>query len=115
MFRALILLFIIKTRFPKDRNVYDIIKKRYGPDTLKLLRTVKTTNKKSEKLKLELQFLRKCKAYEVIPKFIKFKLFTKRLYNSNLYKGFQFKLLLNEINFKKKISTKQITSLIKLR
>ena len=84
MFRAFVLLFIIKTRFSKNRNLHDIILTRYGLDTLKMLRNFENNKRKLEKLKLDIDFLKRCKAYQIIPKFIKFKLFTQRLYNINL-------------------------------
>ena len=45
-------------------------------------------------------FLSKCKAYEVLPKFLYFKLYRKNLLNSKLYRKWQFKLLSVEIDAK---------------
>ena len=100
MIGCLVLLFVIKLKFPLHRNWTDIIRNKYGEEGIKLVRRTEKLSCKVEKCKLDIKFLETAKAYKVIPNFIKFKLFTKRLYNSNLVKGFHLKLLNSEILFK---------------
>src|SRR5215469_13111940 len=100
MFRLFVLLFIYKLKFHKPINFYNYIRSKYGQDGIKNIRTKEKLTKKLKKIELDIDFLNKCKAYNVIPKFIKFKLYTNRLYHSKIYKGFLFKLLNDEILFK---------------
>ena len=58
---------------------------------------------KLEKTKCDLEFLNKCKTYNVIPKFLRFKLYKRNVQNSNLYKSWQYKLLNLEIKSKNNI------------
>ena len=55
-----------------------------------------------EKCTLDLDFLIVCKAYNIFPKFLKFKLYKRCLHRKKFYKDWQSKLLNNEINFKRR-------------
>ena len=55
-----------------------------------------------EKAKLDLKILEPCKIYHVIPKVLRFKLHRKCLNSATFYRAWQTKLLVNEINLKKK-------------
>ena len=50
------------------------------------------------KLEEDLKFLRYCKEYQVIPKFIRFKTFSRNFQFTRTYRNWQFKLLDLEIN-----------------
>ena len=58
---------------------------------------------KHEKAICDLEFLKTCKAYETLPKFLYFKLYRKQLHHSKLYKSWQYKLLNIEITSKNKL------------
>ena len=99
---AVALIFLIKLRLGQDINLIDYIDRRYGEDTKKLFRLYECSRKKFSKCRLDLNFLIKCKTYNVFPKFLRFKLYKKSLTNSSFYRTWQTKLLNHEINFKKK-------------
>ena len=99
---ALVVLFILKLRFPRGQSIANILTRRYGRPTLRLFRQFEKSTQKLEKLKCDRKFLIICKSHEVLPKFLHFKLYRKNLQNSKLYKSWQFKLLNLEIVTKNK-------------
>lgn len=103
---TLVLLFIIKLRFPKDKSITQILFKRYGQTGVHSFRRCEKALFRLEKLKLDHRFLIQCKCYQVIPKFLRFKLYRRSLENSKLYKSYQFKLLNKEISTKSRCITK---------
>ena len=100
--RVFALLFIFKLRCNQAKNIFDYVGKRYGRDEVRLAHKFISTSKKVTKCNLDLEFLIKCKTYNVLPKFVRFKLYKRSLQTSNFYKSWQTKLLNNEINAKKK-------------
>ena len=98
----LVLLLIIKFKLKCATNGFYYFNKYYGADCLRLYRKLHNSSIKLNKLELDLDFLTKCKVYNVIPKFLRFKLYKKSLHNTNFYSSWQTKLLNNEIKFKKK-------------
>ena len=98
MFSTLIYvyLFIMKIRFPKSRPISTTIKNRYGPNTLNIFRRYEKINLKTQKSILDMEFLTRCQIYDIMPKFLFFKLYNKNLHNSNMYKQMQRKLLIND-------------------
>ena len=99
---SLVILFLLKLRFPKNDPISDVLRRRYGHPALHGFRRVEHAAKKLAKKECDLQFLQCCKIYEVIPKFLKFKLYRKSLHNSEYYKKWQKKLLDLEIRTKEK-------------
>ena len=98
---ALVLIFLLRLRFPRNQPIPTVINRRYGRATTACFRKLEKTTKQFHKASLDLDFLLKCNAYNVFPKFLRFKLYRKCLHNTSLYKNFQQKLLDNEISFKK--------------
>ena len=47
------------------------------------------SSRKLEKSKLDLKYLMKCKTYNTMPKFLRFKLYRKFLHDTSLYKSWQ--------------------------
>ena len=80
-------------RFPKNKPINDTITKRYGDQVLRMFRTLERTSIRVTKAKCHLQFLNTCKLYNLTPKFLRFKLYDKRLYRSDHYKTYQRRLL----------------------
>ena len=99
---TLVFLFLIRLRFPKNRPISRVIQDRYSRPVFLSFRKYEKLNLKLEKLKCDLNFLFHCKAFNVLPKFLHFKLYRKDLQNSQLYQSWQYKLLSIEINSKKK-------------
>ena len=95
--------FLTFLRFPKNKNVYNVIERRYGRAELLSLRQWEKEWKRHEKALQDLQFLRKCTLYGVFPKFLRFKLYNRRLENAEFYRRWQKELLLKEIAEKERL------------
>ena len=95
------LIFVIKLWSNSNKCVSEFIKKRYGQNNLSLYRKYEDALCQLKKAELDVKFLETCKIYNVIPKFLRFKLHRKTLLSASFYKGWQHKLLVSEINFKK--------------
>ena len=98
---SLVLLFIIRLRFPTNRSIAAIITDRYGKATLHLVRKFEKLDFKCRKLSLDLEFLDNCIKHDLIPTFVRFKVANHRLKTSKAYKECQVKLLRHEISDKK--------------
>ena len=98
MFRiiSLIFLFILKLRFPRNKPLSETIIERYGRSTLQLFRKYESRCFKLKKSEADREFLVLCKSYNVVPKFMKFKLYKKSLYSTPLYNSWTNKLLMND-------------------
>ena len=93
---SLALLFILKIRL---RSIVEIIRyttNSYG-EGRKLLKRYEAMRKKHEKSCLDLEFLIRCKRYNVVLKFLRFKLYKQSLQSSVFYKSWQSKLLNHEL------------------
>ena len=99
---TLVLLFILKIRFPRSTSIARIITERYGAATLQLFRKYEQSSRKLTKVKLDYKFLHSCLAYNVFPKFLKFKLYKESLHNTDQYRKFQRNLLEKEMICKKR-------------
>ena len=80
-------------RFPRNKPINNTISKRYGDQVLRMFRTLERTSIRLTKAKCHLQFLNTCKLYNLTPKFLRFKLYDKRLHRTDHYKAYQRKLL----------------------
>ena len=99
---AFVLLFIIRLRFPRNKPISTIIRNRYGDRTLQTFRKYERTTKQLNKLLLDREFLEACLHHEIIPKFLRLKLYRKSLEFSPVYKSWQLKMLKQEIRYKTK-------------
>ena len=97
---SLVLLFILKLRFPKGKSIIRILVERYGHQVIKVFRQFEKFDFKLKKLECDLQFLNKCKSNNLIPKFVNFKLYDDNIRSTHFYKSFQRKLLEQEIKTK---------------
>jgi hypothetical protein len=102
---VLAIIFLIRLRLKQNVDVLTYVRNRYGENGYRTLRNLENTARKLEKNKLDLEFLTKCKVYNVFPKFLRFKLYKRALHTSKFYKSWQCKLLSNEISFKKRTIT----------
>ena len=94
---GLILLFIIKLRFPRCRPITATIERRYGRSILQLYRRTEKLRFKVQKIDEDLKFLNTCKSYHIIPNFIRFKVYTREFQFTRTYHSWQLKLLDYEI------------------
>ena len=104
---SLVLIFILKLRFPSRVPFTTVITNRYGSSTLSLYRKFEKLDFKTQKTQLDLNFLTLCKTHGIIPKFLQFKLYKSKVTRTLTYKQFQFKLLNYEINEKSKLLKNQ--------
>ena len=94
--------FLISLRTSQIGDLTRYISSKYNDDGVKLFRKFSDISKKLAKDKLDVKFLVNCKVYNVMPKFLRFKLYRRSLRTTNIYKSFQTKLLLQEIASKKR-------------
>ena len=97
---TLVLLFIIKLRFPKTISIATLIEGRYGRQVLLIFRKCENLQWKQKKIEADKNFLVKCKLHRVIPNFLKFRLSKQKLGDPNLVRNFQNRLLEKEIKIK---------------
>ena len=108
---ALILLFIIKIRFPKGKSIHQIIEhwssastsastipeiKKCGRPLLLLFRKLKNVDLKTRKADCDKEFLHTCLNDDLTPKFVNFKLYRKDIRTTQRYRAFQKTVLNNE-------------------
>ena len=111
---ALVLLFLIKIRFPRNTSVADIIRRRYGDPVLKLYRAMERLDYKVRKIKCDVDFLTACQQQDLLPKFLQFKLYDRSLHQTRLYRNCQRQFLRRELKSKEhllKVSTSRLASL----
>jgi len=102
---SIVLLFILKIRYPTRVPISISIRSRYGYDGLRKFRKVEGVWRKLAKAEEDLKFLTACKAYGSLPKFLAFKLYRASLQNTESYRNYQTLLLDNEIEHKRKTSS----------
>ena len=112
---TLVLLFLFKLRFPKNKPISRLLTSRYGVNTLKCFRRFEQSSNKLCKAQKDLEFLISCKAYHVFPRFLSFKLYKKTLCNTEMYRSWQTKLLDIEIKCKRKLVQKHEGYVVSLK
>ena len=95
-------MFIACIRFPASESLISILRKRYGRDLVKEVRTLEKIDFKLRKAILDLDFLISCRKNSVFPKFLQFKVSNKQLRASKAYISCQKRLLNQEVNNKQK-------------
>ena len=94
---AMVFLFLLKLRFPGNKSVEEIIRKRYGSEAVKWLRKFEKLDFKIRKNEANLQFLQSCHHEGLTPKFLNFELANSSLKHSRTCKQCQLMLLKEEI------------------
>ena len=112
---AYVLLFVIKCRFPANKSVAEIIRRRYDENVLKDIRRLEKLDFKLRKCDLDVEFLQICMDNKMIPKFLRFKVPNSALKNSKAYRDCQIKLLKQELTSKKSARRTVETQLKKLK
>ena len=103
MIRSLFaVLFLLCLKLSSSRNVGDYIRQKYDGPTLRSFRQLESSTKKWKKAIEDEEFLLYCKLNNVIPNFIKFKLYRSSLYNTDFYASTVLSLLDMEIKHKSK-------------
>ena len=99
---ALVLLFIIKIRFPKGKNIHHIIETIYGRPLLNLFRNFENLDFKIRKTLCDIEFLEVYLENNLTPKFVNFKLYRKDIRHSKESTKFQTSLMNNELSEKER-------------
>ena len=94
--------FLIKFIWP-NKKFFIVLQRRYGHETTISFRNLEKIDLKINKTRLDIEYLEKCLKFNVIPKFLFFKLANHRLRNSKVYHEIQLKLLRDEIKNHKKV------------
>ena len=76
---SIVFLFLVRLRFPSNLSTIQVIRNRYGYDTVKLLTQIEKLDFKHRKILLDLNFLENCIKSNVTPKFLQFRLANKDL------------------------------------
>ena len=97
---TLVLLFILRLRFPANQPISHSIRKRYGVPTVQAFRSLEKVLRRRDKVLCDLEYLQSCLHYSTIPKFLRIKLYKRILETTPLCKTWQLKLLQSEIRFK---------------
>ena len=91
--RALIFLFLIRLRFPHSESVAEVIRKRYGQNTVEKLRKLEKLDYRLRKDQIDLEFLVNCSNHSVVRKLLNFHVATKSLKSTKTYQQCQLSLL----------------------
>ena len=97
---SIVFLFIIRCRSPSSKSLSDIIRLRYGNHVLKIVRKFEKLDYRVRKIICDISFLQTCKDNDLCPTFLRYKMSSKRLQNSEAYKQSQQLFLQEEISFK---------------
>ena len=81
---ALVFLFLIRLRFPHSKSVAEVIRKRYGQNTVKKLRKLEKLDYRLRKAQIDLEFLVNCSNNSVVPKFLNFRVANKPLESGHI-------------------------------
>ena len=97
---AIVFLFIIRCRFPRTRSLAEVTRERYGNHILKLTRRHEKLDYRLRKIDADTEFLQACVENNVFPTFLRYKMSSNRLRNSNTYTTSQRMFIQEEIAFK---------------
>ena len=97
---TMVFLFIIRTRFPKTKSLIDVIRIRYDSNVVKFLRKFEKLDYRLRKINADIDFLNNCLENELCPTFLRFKMSSNRLQNSETYQRSTSLFLHEEITFK---------------
>ena len=100
---ALVLIFIIRLRFPQNESISDILRRRYDNNAVLLFRKFERIDFKIRKVKQDIQFLLKCVENNLKPTFVKFRTSNRYLRQTSAYQSCQKKLIEEELNNKRRI------------
>ena len=92
-FISIVFLFLVRLRYPSNLSTIQVIRNRYGNDTVKLVRNFAKLDYKHRKILLNLNFLENCIKNNGTPKFLQFRLANIDLRSSSTYRQCQQKLL----------------------
>lgn len=95
-----VFLFATRCSFSKSKLLQGVIQSRYGNHVLKIIRKYEKLDYLTYKLSNDLKFLNNCLNHDRCSTFLKYKLLSKRLQNSETYKLSQSIFIQQCITFK---------------
>ena len=98
---SLVLLFMIRIRFPGNKSIIYILRSRYGNTLVKEVRKFEKLDHKLRNCMLDVVSLETCLENKIIPKSLNFRISNLHLKISRAYHSYQMKLLREEISVKK--------------
>ena len=93
-------LFILGLRFPPGSSVRRILSARYGQATLNRFRRLEQADLNYKKLRADIDIFETCVTDRSVPKFLRFKVYKKKLRSTNEYQYYQHKLFKKELEAK---------------
>jgi len=102
---VLVYLFILTIRRLSGKPITTYIKSKYGKTALDTFRRTEKLSYRSKKLQKDIKFLNLCKYYDVIPKFLNFRVHNPVFESTQIYRSWCFVLLDREISNQKKKET----------
>ena len=103
IFTTLVLLFLLRIRYPKGKSISQIILHRYNYSALQAFRNFEKTDLKLKKTDKHIEFLETCLHYEVFPKFVQFKVTSNKFKKTAHYKRCQIEILKHELRSQERI------------
>ena len=95
-------LFLLYLRLARRETIGDYLRRKYGVAILQSFRRLESTSRKLKKAKLDEDFLLYCSLNNIVPNFVKFKLYRSSLYDSDFYTAACRSLLDIELRHKAK-------------
>ena len=99
----LVLYFLIRLHFPRNSSIADILRRRYGAPVLMLYRSVERLDYRVRKTGCDIDFLSSCQQQDLIPNFLRFKLYDRSLHHTRLYRNCQRQFLNRELASKQRL------------
>ncbi|XP_068209109.1 uncharacterized protein [Palaemon carinicauda] len=98
----------------RSNDLPQYLRSKYGGPVLSSYRHLESTRKKLRKAQLDLDFLLYCRLSNVVPNFVKFRLYRSSLYSTDFYRESTETLLDLEIKHKERLITKHETTITEL-
>ena len=99
---TLVLLFILRIRYPKGTAISWIIRNRYNYEALQVFRKLERNDLKLRKTEAHINFLKNCVHYEVFPKFVQFRVTSHGFRSTSNYRKCQLDILRHELSNQEK-------------
>lgn len=94
---ALVIFTLILWKLRCPKSTAQVLTLRYGITALAAYRNLEKTEQKASKIHLDILFLHNCKEHNVLPKFLKFKVYSKSFSRTETYREWQNTLLDREL------------------
>lgn len=105
---ALVLFTLLIWKLRVTKSTAEVLTTRYGRTALSTYRELERCEQKVAKTQLDITFLQNCKEYNVLPKFLKFKVYSRTFSRTETYREWQNTLLERECKQQqKKLKTLQ--------